>query len=122
MGAYAIINHCDLLASSQTSNMIHIVHNLFEPEHSLLIYMVLAALVYACGNVTYVLLHKFIKLDTKIISLGLTSVAFILVSVLNFVENSYLAMLPLFLPLLFNGTLTQEMRDTAVQQFFRPII
>ena len=96
MGAYAIINHCDLLASSQTSNMIHIVHNLFEPEHSLLIYMVLAALVYACGNVTYVLLHKFIKLDTKIISLGLTSVAFILVSVLNFVENSYLAMLPLF--------------------------
>lgn len=96
MGAYAIINHCDLLASSQTSNMIHIVHNLFEPEHSLLIYMVLAALVYACGNVTYVLLHKFIKLDTKIISLGLTSVTFILVSVLNFVENSYLAMLPLF--------------------------
>lgn len=96
MGAYAIINHCDLLASSQTSNMIHIVHNLFEPEHSLLVYMLLAALVYACGNVTYVLLHKFIKLDTKIISLGLTSVAFILVSVLNFVENSYLAMLPLF--------------------------
>ena len=84
--------------------------------------MVLAALVYACGNVTYVLLHKFIKLDTKIISLGLTSVTFILVSVLNFVENAYLAMLPLFLPLLFNGTLTQAMRDTAVQQFFRPII
>ena len=58
--------------------------------------MLLAAFVYACGNVTYVLLHKFVKLDTRIISLCLTSAAFILVSVLNFVENSYLAMLPLF--------------------------
>lgn len=96
MGAYAIINHCDLLASSQTSNMIHIVHSLFESEHPLLIYMIIAALVYFCGNVTYVLLNKFVKLDTRIISLALTSVAFVLVSVLNFVENPYLAMLPLF--------------------------
>ena len=96
MGAYAIINHCDLLASSQTANMIHIVHNLFESEHPLLIYMILAAVVYGCGNVAYVLLKKFIKSDTRIISLFLTATAFVLVSVLNFVENPYLAMLPLF--------------------------
>lgn len=96
MGAYAIINHCDLLASSQTSNMIHIVYSLFESEHPLLVYMILASLVYAFGNVTYVLLNRFVKVDTRIISLALTSAAFVTVSILNFVDNPYIAMLPLF--------------------------
>ncbi len=96
IAAYAIINHCDLLASSQTSNMIHIVHNFFEPTHSLLIYMVIAAVVYICGNVTYVLVNKFVKIDARVISLFVTSIAVFLVSMLNFVENPYLAMLPLF--------------------------
>lgn len=96
MGAYAITNHGDLLASSQTANLIHIVQNLFSSDHSMLIFMLLAAVVYACGNVAYVLINRFVKTDARIVSLCITASAFLLVSLLNFVENSYLAMLPLF--------------------------
>lgn len=105
LGGYTIINHCDLLASAQTANLIHIVKTIFSTDYTLLVYLLLSLFVYISGTVTYVLAKKFIKIDIQAISLVLTSLAVIAVGCLPYAINDYLAMMPLIfvLPIQWNA-------------------
>lgn len=105
LGGYTIVNHCDLLASAQTANLIHIVKNIFSTDHTIMVYLILSLLVYIAGLVFYVLAKKFIKFDIQAISLTLTSLAVVAVGCLPYAINDYLAMMPLIfaLPVQWNA-------------------
>lgn len=101
IGCYALINHCDLFASSQTSNFIHIIESILNSEHHLLMYMVIASLTYMSAIVIFTVLNHLTKLNMKILSLTITSISVIIVWSISFVQNDYIAMLPLFFAMPF---------------------
>ena len=87
MGGYAIYNHCDVFGNAQTANMIHLVSKIFTGDFEGVVFIVVALLTYILGNVFFVIADRFIKLETKTVSLIASTVA-----LLNFSE--YFKQLP----------------------------
>lgn len=69
MGGYAIYNHCDVFGNAQTANMIHLVSKIFTGDFEGVVFIVIALLTYILGNVFFVIADRFIKLETKTVSL-----------------------------------------------------
>ncbi len=96
LGGYAIINHCDLFGNAQTANLIHLVTNIFSGEFDGIFFLLLSFATYVAGNVAFVVADKlFQRLDLRIFSLLLTSLAVVLIGVFPNISNDYVAILPI---------------------------
>ncbi len=95
LGAYAIINFCELFANAQTANMIHLVSNLIGGKFSNLIYIFASLLTYIAGNTFCVLYKKFAGDDLRKISLSLDFLAIAAVSALVQFTNANFVLLPI---------------------------
>lgn len=97
MGAYAIINHCDLFGSAQTTNLITIAMNLVGRKDSDWLIRIFGLFVYMAGLAsTVVLPHRFPKWNLKIYSIVTDAVVLVLVGLLPINLNHFAALYPLF--------------------------
>ena len=81
MGGYAIYNHCDVFGNAQTANMIHLVSKIFTGDFEGVVFIVIALLTYILGNVFFVIADRFIKLETKTVSLIASAVALLIIGI-----------------------------------------
>ena len=95
MGGYAIYNHCDVFGNAQTANMIHLVSKIFTGDFEGVVFIVIALLTYILGNVFFVIADRFIKLETKTVSLIASTVALLIIGIFPNISNNYLAILPI---------------------------
>lgn len=95
MGGYAIFNHCDVFGNAQTANMIHLVSKIFTGDFEGVVFIVIALLTYILGNVFFVISDRFIKLETKTVSLIASAVALLIIGIFPNISNNYLAILPI---------------------------
>ena len=104
MGGYAIYNHCDVFGNAQTANMIHLVSKIFTGDFEGVVFIVIALLTYILGNVFFVISDRFIKLETKTVSLIASAVALLIIGIFPNISNNYLAILPILFvtPVLWN--------------------
>ena len=79
MGGYAIYNHCDVFGNAQTANMIHLVSKIFTGDFEGVVFIIIALLTYILGNVFFVIADRFIKLETKTVSLIASAVALLII-------------------------------------------
>ena len=105
MGGYAIYNHCDVFGNAQTANMIHLVSKIFTGDFEGVVFIVIALLTYILGNVFFVIADRFIKLETKTVSLIASTVALLIIGIFPNISNNYLAILPILFvtPVLWNS-------------------
>lgn len=105
MGGYAIYNHCDVFGNAQTANMIHLVSKIFTGDFEGVVFIVIALLTYILGNVFFVIADRFIKLETKTVSLIASAVALLIIAIFPNISNNYLAILPILFvtPVLWNS-------------------
>ena len=105
MGGYAIYNHCDVFGNAQTANMIHLVSKIFTGDFEGVVFIVIALLTYILGNVFFVISDRFIKLETKTVSLIASAVALLIIGTFPNISNNYLAILPILFvtPVLWNS-------------------
>ena len=105
MGGYAIFNHCDVFGNAQTANMIHLVSKIFTGDFEGVVFIVIALLTYILGNVFFVIADRFIKLETKTVSLIASTVALLIIGIFPNISNNYLAILPILFvtPVLWNS-------------------
>ena len=105
MGGYAIYNHCDVFGNAQTANMIHLVSKIFTGDFDGVVFIVIALLTYILGNVFFVIADRFIKLETKTVSLIASTVALLIIGIFPNISNNYLAILPILFvtPVLWNS-------------------
>ena len=110
MGGYAIFNHCDVFGNAQTANMIHLVSKIFTGDFEGVVFIVIALLTYILGNVFFVISDRFIKLETKTVSLIASTVALLIIGIFPNISNNYLAILPILFvtPVLWNSFLTAK--------------
>ena len=94
MGGYAIYNHCDVFGNAQTANMIHLVSKIFTGDFEGVVFIIIALLTYILGNVFFVIADRFIKLETKTVSLIASAVALLIIGTFPNISNNYLAILP----------------------------
>ncbi|MBR1483200.1 MAG: DUF1275 domain-containing protein [Ruminococcus sp.] len=95
MAGYTICNHTDLLANAQTGNLIHLVVSACHGDLAGIGWCLLLFVIYAAGNVFYVLCRRVSRLSMKIVSLGVTALSVAAVSVLSLTGLPYLAVAPL---------------------------
>lgn len=105
MGGYAIYNHCDVFGNAQTANMIHLVSKIFTGDFEGVVFIIIALLTYILGNVFFVIADRFIKLETKTVSLIASAVALLIIGTFPNISNNYLAILPILFvtPVLWNS-------------------
>lgn len=95
-GGYTIFNHMDIFGNAQTGNLIKMVLNTVEGDYTFVGWMFLGFLVYAAGNVFYVLVRRRATVSMKIISLLCTCVAVIVTAaVAGIAANDFIACYPL---------------------------
>lgn len=95
LGAYALVNHCDLFANAQTANLIRMAGKIFTGNYEGLIYILLAALAYFTGNALYVVMNRYLRLDMRLVSMLFTTGAVVLIGLMPLFSNDYLALLPI---------------------------
>ena len=95
VGAYTIVNHCEIFANAQTGNLFRFVIGAFRGDFESAAYCVLAFLVYAAGNAFYVIARKYFRVSMKIISFMVTAAAFAVTGAVCRTENDMIAVLPI---------------------------
>lgn len=105
MGGYAIYNHCDVFGNAQTANMIHLVSKIFTGDFEGIFFIIAALVTYILGNVFFVVADRFIKLETKTVSLIASTIALLIIGLFPNISNHYLAILPILFvtPVLWNS-------------------
>ena len=88
MGGYAIFNHCDVFGNAQTANMIHLVSEIFTGDFEGVVFIVIALLTYILGNVFFVIADRFIKLETKTVSLIASAAALLIIGIFPNISNT----------------------------------
>ena len=95
-GVYAILNHLDIFASSQTSNFIHIFASLFGRNWYEMLFRLGAALLYISAIVLSSLLVKRTRLNMRLISIGVNAAAALICTFTPPTVNNIVALYPIF--------------------------
>ena len=105
MGGYAIYNHCDVFGNAQTANMIHLVSKILRVILRRCVYRHRSPYIIFSVNVFFVISDRFIKLETKTVSLIASAVALLIIGIFPNISNNYLAILPILFvtPVLWNS-------------------
>ena len=95
-GGYTIFNHLDIFANAQTGNLIKLVLGICSLQLDAVLYMLSYFLIYVTGNAFYAVARKKLGVSMKIVSFIVSALAIVSVGVLNFTNNSFLAVMPIF--------------------------
>lgn len=96
MGAYAILNRCDLFGNAQTANMIYIAMNIVGRNLPAALLRLGGMAVYMAGIAVTVLVPKKLNVSLWYISLAVDATAVIVLGILPEHMNNVLALYPLF--------------------------
>lgn len=96
IGAYALLNRCEVFGSSQTSNMIHVIINLLRTNPIEMIIRLTAVLIYAAGIMITVLIPKYTKLNIYLVSVILDILVLIVIGIFPKDMNNIIALYPVF--------------------------
>lgn len=95
-GIYAILNHLDIFASSQTSNFIHIIASFFGRNWYEALFRLGAALLYIAAIVLASLLVKRTRLNMRLISIGVNAAAALICTFIPTSVDNVVALYPIF--------------------------
>ena len=95
-GGYTIFNHLDIFANAQTGNLIKLVLNVCSFQLDAVLYMLSYFGLYILGNAFYAVARQKLGVSMKIVSFIVSALAIVMVGVLNFTNNSFLAVMPIF--------------------------
>lgn len=101
LGAYAILNRCDVLGNAQTSNLIHLALDILGRDVKQIIIRIIAVCLYICGTSVTVLIPKYTRWNLRVCSVLVDMAA---VSILFFIPknvNHVLALYPIFFAMAF---------------------
>lgn len=96
MGAYAILNRCDLFGNAQTANMIYIAMNIVGRNVFDVIIRLGGMLIYMAGIAVTVIVPKKTDLNLQYIALALDGAVLIILGFLPHDINNVIALYPLF--------------------------
>ncbi|HIZ16396.1 MAG TPA: DUF1275 domain-containing protein [Firmicutes bacterium] len=95
-GVYALLNHLDIFASSQTSNFIYILASLFGRNWHEMLFRLGAALLYISAIVLSSLLVKRTHLNMRLISICVNAAAALICTFTPTTADNVLALYPIF--------------------------
>ena len=95
-GGYTIFNHLDIFANAQTGNLIKLVLSVCSFQLDAVLYMLSYFGLYILGNAFYAVARQKLGVSMKIVSFIVSALAIVMVGVLNFTNNSFLAVMPIF--------------------------
>lgn len=96
IGAYALLNYNDFFASSQTTNLIHIVLCITGRNLSELIARLGAVFIYLTGLAITVLVPYYTKINLKALSISIEIFVIILLGIFNTQLKGIYALYPIF--------------------------
>lgn len=96
MGAYAILNRCDLFGNAQTANMIYIAMNILGRNAFDVIIRLGGMLIYMAGIAVTVIVPKKTDFSLQYIALALDGAVLIILGFLPHNINNVIALYPLF--------------------------
>jgi uncharacterized membrane protein YoaK (UPF0700 family) len=96
LGAYAIINHHDMLAAAQTSNLINLVLALLGGDIPKFLARVGALVVYVFGFFMTIYIPRYTKFNLQSFSLCVDILAIIIMAILPEDTNDVVALYPVF--------------------------
>ncbi len=97
LGGFAILNHCDLFGSAQTSNLISIALMIVGQDREDFLIRIIAMLLYLFGvSITVILPHKIKEINMKLFSLSLTTIAIFILWYIPENTHHLIALYPVF--------------------------
>lgn len=97
LGGFAILNHCDLFGSAQTSNLISIALMIAGQDKRDFLIRIIAMLLYLFGvSITVILPHKIKGINMKLFSLSLTTIAIFILWYIPKDTPHIIALYPIF--------------------------
>lgn len=97
MGAYAILNRCDVFGNAQTANMIYIALNIVGRNAMAVIYRLGGMLLYVSGIVITVMWPKISKISVHYVAVAVDAAAIIILGLMPEHMNNVIALYPIFL-------------------------
>ena len=95
-GGYTIFNHLDIFANAQTGNLIKLVLGICSLQLDAVLYLLSYFCIYITGNAFYAVARKKLGISMKIVSFIVSALAIVSVGILNYTNNSFLAVMPIF--------------------------
>lgn len=97
LGGFAILNHCDLFGSAQTSNLISIALMIAGEDKKDFLIRIIAMLLYLIGvSITVILPHKIKGINMKLFSLCITTIAIFVLWYIPENTSHLVALYPIF--------------------------
>lgn len=96
LGGYTIFNHLEIFGNAQTGNLIKLVLSVCSLRLDSVAYMLSYFLMYILGNAFYAVAREKLRISMKIVSFITTALGVVLVGILNFTDNSFIAVIPVF--------------------------
>lgn len=101
LGAYAILNRCDILGNAQTSNLIHLTLDILGRDVTQVMIRIAAVLLYLCGTAATVLIPRYTKWNLRVCSVLIDMAAVGILLLLPKNMNQVLALYPIFFAMAF---------------------
>ncbi len=96
-GGFAILNHCDLFGSAQTSNLISIALMIAGQDKKDFLIRIIGMLLYLFGvAITVILPHKIKNINMKLFSVFVTMISIIIILYIPENTNHFVALYPIF--------------------------
>lgn len=118
LGAYAVLNRCDVLGNAQTSNLIHLAMDILGRDLKQVILRVIAMLLYMCGTMLTVVLPKYTKCNLHVLSVLIDIAAVIILSFMPESMNTVVALYPVFFAMAFQWNVFADICGYASSTIF----
>lgn len=96
LGAYAILNWCDVLGSAQTSNMIHLIMDIVGGNVQGIIIRLGSVALYMIGLISTVLIKNYTRINVHIYSVIVDAITIVIVGIMPKDINVIIALYPIF--------------------------
>lgn len=97
LGGYALLNHCDIFGSAQTSNLIYIAMTIVGRNTYDFLMRIISLVIYMSGFAFTIIIPKhFAKANLKKISIIITCIVVIMIGCFNENMDDYIALFPVF--------------------------
>ena len=96
LGAYAILNWCDVLGSAQTSNMIHLMMDIVGGNILGIIIRLGSVVIYIIGLISTVIIKNYTKINVHIYSVIVDAITVIMVGIMPKNLDVIIALYPIF--------------------------
>ena len=101
LGAYAILNRCDVLGNAQTSNLIYLTLNIIGRDAWQVMIRIGAMLLYMLATMCTVLIPKYTKWNLRVISVLVDMIAVGILALLPEEMDNIVALYPVFFAMAF---------------------